>query len=53
MNGGAAVGHWLTSEAFDLLTDRGSVEAEQVVLRARELLSGDKPSLEDVEEVRP
>ena len=46
-----AVGHWLTSEAFDLLTDRGSVEAEQVVLRARELLSGEDPSLDEVEEV--
>ena len=37
-----AVGHWLTSDAFDLATDRGSIEAEQVVLRARELLSGDE-----------
>ena len=46
-----AVGHWLTSEAFDLLTDRGSVEAEQVVLRARELLGGGEPSLDEVEEV--
>ena len=44
-----AVGHWLTSEAFDLATDRGSIEAEQVVLRARELLGGDEPSLEEVE----
>ena len=51
MNGGVAVGHWLTSEAFDLATDRGSIEAEQVVLRARELLSGDEPSLEEVEAV--
>ena len=46
-----AVGHWLTSEAFDLLTDRGSVEAERVVLRARELLSGEEPSLDEVEEL--
>ncbi len=46
-----AVGHWLTSEAFDLVTDRGSIEAEQVVLRARDLLSGDEPSLEEVEAV--
>ena len=46
-----AVGHWLTSEAFDLLTDRGSVEAEQVVLRARDLLGGEDPSLDEVEEV--
>ena len=46
-----AVGHWLTSDAFDLVTDRGSIEAEQVVLQARELLSGDEPSLEEVEAV--
>ena len=46
-----AVGHWLTSEAFDLLTDRGSVQAEQVVLRARNLLSGQDLSLDEVEEV--
>ena len=46
-----AVGHWLTSEAFDLVTDRGSVEAERVILRARALLSGENPSLDEVEEV--
>ena len=46
-----AVGHWLTSEAFDLLTDRGSLEAERAVLRARELLSDEEPSLEEVEEI--
>ena len=46
-----AVGHWLTSDAFDLLTDRGSIEAERVVLRARELLSGEESSLEKVDEV--
>ena len=46
-----AVGHWLTSEAFDLVTDRGSVEAEQIVLQARALLSGEQPSLDEVEEV--
>ena len=46
-----AVGHWLTSEAFDLLTDRGSVEAERVVLRARELLDSEAPSLDEVEKV--
>ena len=46
-----AIGHWLTSDAFDLLTDRGSIEAERVVLRARELLSGEEPSLEKVDEV--
>ena len=31
-------GAWLTSEAFDLKTERGSMEAERAVLRARELL---------------
>ena len=46
-----AVGHWLTSEAFDLVTDRGSVEAERVVLRARALFGGEQPSLDEVEEV--
>ena len=28
---------WLTSEAFDLATERGSIEAERAILRAREL----------------
>ena len=49
-----AVGHWLTSEAFDLLTDRGSVEAEQVVLRARTSFvcsAVEDLSLDEVEEV--
>ena len=46
-----AVGHWLTSEAFDLVTDRGSVEAEGVVLQARELLSREQPTIHEVEEV--
>ncbi len=31
-------GAWLTSEAFDLATDRGSIEAERAILRAREIL---------------
>ncbi len=31
-------GAWLTSEAFDLKTERGSMEAERAVLRGRELL---------------
>ena len=35
-HGGA--GAWLTSEAFDMATDRGSVEAEQAIVRARALL---------------
>ena len=41
-------GHWLTSEAFDLATDRGSVEAEAAVLRARELLRESAPELDAV-----
>ncbi len=41
-------GNWLTSEAFDLATDRGSVEAEQAVLRALELLRQPAPPLEAV-----
>ena len=41
-------GAWLTSEAFDLATDRGSVEAEQAILRAKELLRQSEPPLDDV-----
>ena len=41
-------GHWLTSEAFDLATDRGSVEAEEAVLRAREVLREPEPRLDAV-----
>ena len=40
-------GSWLTSEAFDLATDR-SLEAEQAILRAREILRQTEPSLHDV-----
>ena len=43
-------GAWLTSEAFDLATDRGSVEAEQAILRARKLVRQTEPSLEAVME---
>ncbi len=40
-------GAWLTSEAFDLRTERGSIEAEQAVLRAREILrNADAPLAE-------
>ena len=39
---------WLTSEAFDLATDRGSVEAERAILRARELLRQPEPPLDEV-----
>ena len=43
---------WLTSEAFDLATDRGSVEAEEAVLRAMEVLrQPDPPGLDAVMEV--
>ena len=45
-HGGA--GAWLTSEAFDLATDRGSVEAEEAIVRARALLRDPEPRLEDV-----
>ena len=44
-------GAWLTSEAFDLATDRGSVEAEQAILRARELLRQPEPPLDAVMQV--
>ncbi len=44
--GGA--GAWLTSEAFDLPTDRGSVEAEEAIVRARALLREPEPRLADV-----
>ena len=42
------VGHWLTSEAFDLPTDRGSVEAEEAVLKAKEILREPEPALDAV-----
>ena len=38
-----AVGHWLTSEAFDLVTDRGSVEAERVILRGSRVAQWREP----------
>ena len=41
-------GAWLTSEAFDLATDRGSIEAERAILRARQLLKQPDPPLDDV-----
>ena len=44
-------GAWLTSEAFDLPTERGSIEAEQAVLRARQLLRQSDSSLDEVMEV--
>ena len=43
-----SAGAWLTSEAFDLATDRGSVEAEAAIVRARTLLRDPEPRLEDV-----
>ena len=42
------LGAWLTSEAFDLPTERGSIEAEKAVLRARELLRQSDVSLGEV-----
>ena len=47
--GGA--GDWLTSEAFDLATDRGSMEAERAILCARALLRQSDPPLDEVMEV--
>ena len=44
-------GAWLTSEAFDLATERGSIEAERAVLRARKLLTRTDVPLEQVMEV--
>ena len=41
-------GAWLTSEAFDLETERGSVEAERAVLRARELVRQPDAPLDEV-----
>lgn len=41
-------GAWLTSEAFDLRTERGSIEAEQAVLCAREILRNPDASLDEV-----
>ena len=43
-----AAGYWLTSEAFDLATDRGSVEAERAILQARALLQEPTPQLAEV-----
>ena len=44
------VGHWLESEdAFGLPTDRGNTEAESLILKAREMLAGAEPELDDVE----
>ena len=44
-------GHWLTSEAFDLATDRGSVEAEDAILKAKAILREPEPALDAVMEV--
>ena len=40
-------GSWLTSEAFNLPTDR-SLEAEQAILHARKILQQTEPPLRDV-----
>ena len=44
-------GAWLTSEAFDLATERGSIEAERAILRASKLLTRAGASLDEVMEV--
>ena len=41
-------GYWLTSDAFDLATDRGSLEAETAILDAQALLRQPSPSIEEV-----
>lgn len=41
-------GNWLTSEAFDLKTDRGSIEAEQAVLHAEMLQSQSNVELDEI-----
>ena len=41
------IGSWLTSEAFDLATDR-SLEAERAILRARAILQQTAPPLQEV-----
>ena len=43
-------GSWLTSEAFNLATDR-SLEAEHAILRARKMLRRTAPPLDDVMKV--
>ena len=43
-------GSWLTSEAFDLASDR-SLEAERAILRAREICRANDPPLQDVMDV--
>ena len=44
-------GAWLTSEAFDLATERGSLEAEKAILDARRVLRQSDPSLDEVMKV--
>ncbi len=41
-------GAWLTSDAFDLKTERGSIEAERAVLRARDLLRRADAPLDEI-----
>lgn len=46
------VGNWLTSEAFDLRTDRGNLAADEAIQRARALLRRrELPTLEAAREV--
>ena len=46
--GCGSVGHWLTSEAFDLATDRGNLQAEEAILRARALLREPEPQATEI-----
>lgn len=43
-------GYWLTSDAFDLATDRGNLEAENAILRARAVLREESPSADAIGE---
>ena len=49
--GCGSVGHWLTSEAFDLATDRGNLQAEEAILRARALLREPEPQATEIRAV--
>lgn len=41
-------GNWLTSDAFDLKTDRGSIEAEDAILEGREMQSNPNADLNEI-----
>lgn len=41
-------GYWLTSDAFDLATDRGNLDAENAILRAKGVLREESPSADAI-----